>query len=593
MDAITQGRVRLHQMLIRQGDPDANTASILAAMARAREDGMRIAVFPEWALSGFLAGPEWLDGSCLRACERGLARIVEASQGLAVVLGTVVPYRGRLAGAAVAAAEGRRVAPLGSPLPFVPKLLAPQNRFDNVSGLLCAGAVAAMEGVALPSLFAPFTLNGMQVVAWCGRALPNGVDTMRADAGLLLCLDTRPYTRDRPLGDAPSAGGVPAACCCGTGVVDTGKTLFVLAGGTQVRWPDGRARHAPLLCEAALDLGAASCGSASAHADHSAPRMVIEALEYACRLQLERLGLSRVVVGASGGIDSALTAALYCRVVGPEHLLLANMPSRHNSGTTISLARRLAANLDCYYTEIPIQESVELTRRQMDGCVCERPGGRKRAMALSDLAVENVQARDRSGRVLAALASAFGGVFTCNANKSECAVGYGTMYGDISGFFAALADLWKREVWELARCYNDEVFGREMIPQGSILIVPSAELSPAQNVDEGKGDPLVYAWHDRLFAAWTERPVPATLDELMRGYAEGVVGEITGYTDDVRALFPDEASFRNDLTRMWRLYNGLARAKRLQAPPVLSLKSRTFGFDLGSAQLPILDELWS
>jgi NAD+ synthase (glutamine-hydrolysing) len=117
--------------------------------------------------------------------------------------------------------------------------------------------------------------------------------------------------------------------------------------------------------------------------------------------------------------------------------------------------------------------------------------------------------------------------------------------------------------------------------------VPSAELSSAQNVDEGKGDPLVYAWHDRLFAAWTERPVPVTVDELVRGYTAGTVGEITGYPDDLRALFPDEASFRNDLTRMWRLYNGLARAKRLQAPPVLSLKSRTFGFDLGSAQLPV------
>ena len=589
MDALTQGRVRLHQMLVRQGDPGANTEVILAAMAQALADGIRVTVFPEWALSGFLAGPEWLDGSRLRACERGLARIVEASQGLAVILGTVVSYRGRLVGAAVAAEDGRRVAPAGSPLPFVPKLLSPQNRFDGVSGLLCAGAVAAMEGVPLPALFAPFTLSGMTVAAWCGQALPNGCNAVRQDADLLLRLDTRPYTRDQPLGDAPVADDVPAACCCGTGVVDAGKVLFALAGGTQVRWPDGRVQHAPLLREATLDLTMPS-DSTVAQADHTAPRVVIDVMERACRLQLERLGLRRVVVGASGGIDSALAAALYRCVVGPENLLLVNMPSRYSSGTTIGLARRLAANLGCYYTEIPIQESVELTKRQIEGCVCERPGGEKRALVLSDLAVENVQARDRSGRVLAAMSSAFGGVFTCNTNKSESTIGYGTMYGDNAGFFAALGDLWKSEIWELARCYNAEVFGSEMIPQGSITIVPSAELSSAQNVDEGKGDPLVYAWHDRLFAAWTERPVPVTVDELVRGYAAGTVGEITGYPDDLRALFPDEASFRNDLTRMWRLYNGLARAKRLQAPPVLSLKSRTFGFDLGSAQLPVFDE---
>lgn len=590
MNLISTGAVRLHQMTIRQGDPDANTRTILALMARARADGVRVAVFPELALSGFMAGQDWLDGSCLRACERGLARIVEASQGVAVVLGTVAAYRGRLVGAAVAAEDGLRVTPDESPLPFVPKLLTPQNRFDGASGFLCAGAVAAMEGVALHTLFSPFKLGGMSVAAWCGQALPRGYDPARQGAGLLLCLDTRPYTRDRPLGGPPAADGVPAACCCGTGVADAGKTLFVLAGGTQARWPDGRIGHAPLLHEAVLDFAARPPDEAVARTDHAAPRKVIEVLEHACRLQLARLGLSRVIVGASGGIDSALTAALYSRVAGPENLLLVNMPSRHNSSTTISLARRLAVNLGCYYTEVPIQESVELTRRQIDTCVCERPGGKKRELSLSDFAVENVQARDRSGRVLSALASAFGGVFTCNANKSECTVGYGTMYGDIAGFFAALADLWKVEVWELARCYNAEVFGGEIIPQGSIEIVPSAELSQAQNVDEGKGDPLVYAWHDRLFAAWTERPVPATVEELARGYSECTVGELTGYPGDLRALFPDEASFRGDLTRMWQLYNGLARAKRLQAPPVLSLKSRTFGFDLGAAQLPILNE---
>ncbi len=288
MDALTQGRVRLHQMLVRQGDPGANTEVILAAMAQARADGIRVTVFPEWALSGFLAGPEWLDGSRLRACERGLARIVEASQGLAVILGTVVSYRGRLVGAAVAAEDGRRVAPAGSPLPFVPKLLSPQNRFDGVSGLLCAGAVAAMEGVPLPALFAPFTLSGMTVAAWCGQALPNGCNAVRQDADLLLRLDTRPYTRDQPLGDAPVADDVPAACCA------------VLAWSTPARccsrWRAARRcagrtdAYSTRRCCARRRWILRCRRTAPSRRRTTAPRVVIDVMERACRLQLERLG---------------------------------------------------------------------------------------------------------------------------------------------------------------------------------------------------------------------------------------------------------------------------------------------------------------
>ena len=577
-------------MRIRQGDPVANTAAILASVAKARADGVRLAVFPELALTGVLTAPEWNNASFLSTCEACLDQIVAASQGIAVILGVAVRYRGRTVGAVVAAEDGRRVVPSGSPVPFIPKQLSEANRFDGACGFLCAGAVAGLERVASDSLYAPFVFRELAVGAWLGQA-NSGMPAVLAQRGadLLLRLDTLPYARNVPaltMAEGPAADA-PFVRCGAVGVVDTGKTLFVLAGGTGFRRPDGGAACAPRFEEAIVDLPDAQTLPAEPASD--SPRAVIQALETACRAQLDRLGLKRVVIGASGGVDSSLTAALYSRVAGPENLLLVNMPSRHNSQTTISLARQLASNLGCYYTEVPIEESVGHTRRQINGLVCERPGigGSGLTLALSPLAVENVQARDRSGRVLSALCSAFGGVFTCNANKSECTVGYGTMYGDIAGFFGALADLWKAEVWEVSRCYNREVFGREVIPQGSIDIVPSAELSPDQNVDEGKGDPLIYPWHDRLFAAWTERDVSAAPEDVLAWYVAGTVSQETGYEGDIRALFPDATSFCRDLEHMWRLYNGLARAKRLQAPPVLSLKNRTYGFDLGAAQLPV------
>jgi NAD+ synthase (glutamine-hydrolysing) len=339
-----------------------------------------------------------------------------------------------------------------------------------------------------------------------------------------------------------------------------GKAVFILEGASSCTMPDGSVLTAPRFVETTLDIPSPLTPYPLNPLTPSSPRVVIEAIETACAFYLKRQGLSRVVIGASGGVDSALAAAIYARVVGAENVLLATLPSRHNSQTTITLARQLAERLGTYYTEVPIEESVRHTCEQINGLVCERGSAARLAplsvagtlaLHLNPLAIENIQARDRSGRVLAALASAWRGVFTCNANKSELTVGYGTMYGDMAGFFAVLGDLWKTEVWELADCYNKEIFGAEIIPQGSIDIVPSAELSAEQNVDEGKGDPLDYPRHDKLFASWTEDISPATL--------EG--GDA-------------------DTEKMWRLFKGLARAKRLQAPPILSLKNRTYGFDL-------------
>ncbi len=587
------GLIRVCQLKVRQGDVEANADAVIRAIEAARVSRKRMVIFPELALTGVMEAAEWRRESFMRDCEAALRRVAAASAGMAVVLGAAVRYRGRVVNAAVAFEDGRQLMPEGAPLPFVPKKVADINRFDRHCGFLCAGAVAGMEGVPLETLAVPFVFSGLRVGVWLGRGDPEAARFLALrGAQLLVKLDTVPYVRnvDEPYDgtDVAAEFGVPVAYCGAVGVVDTGKALFLLSGGSALSVPDG-GWQAPRFAEVAVEVWGGGKAAGTSAGRHDAADVTIQAIECACRAQMDRLGLERVVVGASGGIDSALTAAIYSRVVGPERLLLVNMPSRHNSKITVDLARKLAENLGCYYTEIAIDESVRNTLVQIQGAVYRRQGtgleGFK--LDLTDAAIENVQARDRSGRVLAAVSSAFSGVFTCNSNKSECTIGYGTMYGDMAGFLAALGDLWKTEVWELARCYNCEIFGREVIPQGSIDIVPSAELSREQNVEEGKGDPLVYAWHDRLFAAWTEKTPQAAPEDLLGWYSAGTVESETGYDGDIRTLYPSGRLFCEDLEKMWVLYNGLARAKRLQAPPVLSLKNRTFGFDLGGAQLPV------
>jgi NAD+ synthase (glutamine-hydrolysing) len=305
---------------------------------------------------------------------------------------------------------------------------------------------------------------------------------------------------------------------------------------------------------------------------------------YGTQCFMKRCGIERVVVGASGGIDSAVVATLYRQILPAENLLLINMPSRFNSATTINLARSLARNLGCGYAEIAIEEAARLTRTQIDGVRIRTPSG-ETGLRLTDYLFENVQARDRSARILAAVAAAVGGVFTCNANKSEMTVGYTTLYGDLGGYLANIADLWKGEVYALGRHLNALAPDRETIPEGSFAVVPSAELSMAQAVDEGKGDPLIYPYHDCLFRSWVEEWNRSTPEEILEWYAGGTLEARIGYAGRVRELFATPADFVADLERWWNQYQGMGVAKRIQAPPVLAVKRRAFGFDHREAQI--------
>ena len=226
-----------------------------------------------------------------------------------------------------------------------------------------------------------------------------------------------------------------------------------------------------------------------------------------------------------------------------------------------------------------------MTRRQFreaslwQGDVVGRP------LQLTSFIEENIQARDRSSRILAAAAAAFGGVFTCNANKAESAVGYATLYGDSAGFLAATADLWKHQVYDLARYLNTAVFKREVVPQGSIDIIPSAELSANQDIDKGQGDPIIYPYHDYLFAAFIEQWNRATPEQILTWYAEGTLEEHLGCAVKVADIFPTAKEFIADLEKWWNLIAGFAVAKRIQSPPLLSVSRRSFGNDLREAQL--------
>ena len=201
---------------------------------------------------------------------------------------------------------------------------------------------------------------------------------------------------------------------------------------------------------------------------------------------------------------------------------------------------------------------------------------------------ENLQARIRGSDMLAGIAAKFGLVFTNNGNKTEVALGYATLYGDVNGAVAPIADLYKTQVFALARHLNEAVFQREVVPRNLIDgdTVPSAELSAAQDVTRGLGDPIRYGYHDALLRQLIEyRRHPLDILEWYR--AGELLPERIGWSDEARfrAYFPSPRAFVEDLE--WVAEQVRVNCfKRIQAPPIIVLSKRAFGFDLRESQLP-------
>lgn len=612
-------RFALAQLNVHPADPRRNTSAMKELIGQAKAQGCQVIVFPELALPGYFIGDVWDQPDFIEECVRYGEDIKALSDGITIIFGNVAKDddkinfdgRQRKYNAMFIAQDGKWLAPLHSPYPFHIKTLMPNYReFSDTRYFTSLLDVAQERHVFPEDLDSPITISfadGQKLTigplicedSWDDNYpfKPMAYLGKNYDIDLFVNISNSPFTlgktqrRHRLFGKAIGDIHKPAVYVNCTGIQNNGKNIYTFDGASSSYQADGTLHFECHPYEE--ELGIVDFDPAT-HTFTSAPRPgnyesdtadIYRALHYGLTSFLSDIHVDHVVIGVSGGIDSAVNAALYASVVGPENLLLVNMPSVYNSGLTKGLAKELADNIGCNYTVIPVQDSLELTRRQLKEATVERGGKEIGKLTLSTFMEENVQARDRSSRILAACAAAFGGVFTCNANKAELSVGYATLYGDYAGFLAASADLWKHQVYDLARYLNEKVYGRTVVPQGSIDIVPSAELSSAQDITKGQGDPLIYPYHDYLFASFIERWNRATPASILAWYLDGTLNEKIGCKADVYTLFPKAADFIADLEQWWRLVAGFAVAKRIQSPPILSVSRRAYGYDLREAQL--------
>ena len=604
-------KIALAQIKVIPGRPDLNAEKMLQFIQQAKAGQADLVLFPEMSIPGYLLGDTWEQPAFLRDCEAWGTKIAQAADTICVLFGNVAidwqkngdDGRVRKYNAFFAAQGGQLVTDEHFPYPFRIKTLQPNYReFDDDRHFYSLRKLAQELNTSVEALLQPIrvkigdrTLKIGALLCEDGWSDDYGIKPAQAlrnttSLDLFVNLSSSPFTlgknnkRHRVFSRQARDTGVPLVYVNNVGIQNNGKTLYTFDGCSTVYSSIGEPLlHCPPFEEQLAyvfleDLQAQAAVSPIAVPDDQGIDSIFSCLRYGVQNFLAQTGLTKIVIGVSGGIDSAVAAALYAHVLQPENVLLVNMPSQYNSPTTITLAQRLTENLGCRYADIPIEESVALTVRQMEAA----------GLALTPFMRENVQARDRSSRILAAAAAAFGGAFTCNANKSEMTVGYCTLYGDEAGCLAALADLWKHQVYALGHWLNDQVYQRPVIPEEVFLLVPSAELSRDQDVDAGKGDPLVYPYHDFLFRSFVERWQRATPEDLLTWYCEGSVEQNIGCeTGLVARIFPTAADFIADLERWWRLYTGMGVAKRIQAPPVLAVSRRVFGFDHREAQNPV------
>lgn len=607
-------KIALSQFEIIPSMPTNNAARIINYIEEAKNNKADMIIFPELAISGYLIGDMWESESFIRECEELGEEIIKASKDIFVIFGNVAVDRNkknfdgrvRKYNALFLAKDGKLIKNSYSkiPYPFIIKTLLPNYKefedtrhFFSLKDFIFENALE--DNFDLKEYFNPVEINingekinlGLTICedAWSSNYNLSPMDILNEKTDLFINISSSPYTlikdtkRHKMYSDIAKKYNKPLIYVNNVGIQNNGKTVYTFDGGSSAYDNNGNiilnsARYEESLYYIETDFIKKEFPKTIIINEENEYKLIYDTIIYGIRKFMKSIGINKVVIGVSGGIDSALSSAMYVSAIGKDNVLLVNMPSRFNSNTTKNLAKTLAENLGCAYMIVPIQESVDFTIKQIETCKIIKDGEESFLKASSFIA-ENIQARDRSSRILSGLAASFGGVFTCNANKTETMVGYSTLYGDGAGFFAALADLWKYQIYELAKYINKNIFKKEIIPEGSINIIPSAELSNAQAVDEGKGDPIKYDYHDYLFKTLMESWNRILPEDILQMYIDGILEEKIGCEKGIiKKYFKNDLEFIEDLEKWWRQYMGMAISKRIQAPPILAISRRAFGF---------------
>ena len=521
------------------GDFDYNTAIIKTAVEQAKGQGCSLAIFPEMSLLGYPPKDLLEKPAFIAENLRRLKQLASQLDGIGVICGYVERNpsgKGKPLLNAVAFLSGGDVVAKGGK-----KLLPSYDVFDETRYFEPApdSLLFEMEGQRLGVTICEDIWNVVEIEGLPRYAADPVADLEHRGIDILLSISASPYTlgkrslRLTMLKNLATDYQTPSLYCNQVG----GNDDLLFDGSSMVLDREGRLVRLGKEFEPDLivwDSEAQYAPITDPWPDQEAS--ILKGLVMGTRDYASKCGFREALVGLSGGVDSALVAAIAQRALGPQNVTGVSMPSRYTSEMSREDARRLADNLGIQFREIPIEDTFQSYKRSL-------------APAFKGLnedeTEENLQARIR-GNLLMALSNKFNALLLSTGNKSEIAMGYCTLYGDMSGGLAVISDIPKTLCYRLARYLNNE---EELLPERVLTRPPSAELRP----DQTDQDTL---------------PPYEVLDRILEAAVEKNLSH-----DDIVGLGYDPEIVRDVLRRL--VFN---EYKRRQAPPGLKITSKAFGY---------------
>lgn len=536
-------KVTIGQINTTNGDIAGNIAKILAAIEKAKAQGSDMIVFPEVVTHGYTSLDWFQDSDIIAHALDPLEQIIPATAGITAVLGTIRPNRDK---------DGKRlfnsaaVIHNGELLGFADKELLPEyDVFDDPRYFEPGGDKKIFEIGSLKLGVVVCEDFWNDKTFWKAQLYTDdpAENLIKQGADLIVAVNASPFNK----------GKIALRCDMVAHRARQAKVPIVfvnLIGGNDGIIFDGASLIADEEGDIILQAAAFEEFVETVELDVRKPdsrgitgsecETIRQALVLGIRDYANKNGFKNAVLGLSGGIDSALVAALAAEAIGAENLLCVMMPSPFSSEGSVKDSEELVKNLGCESRLEPISDTFEVMVKQLE---LHQPtkGG-------ESLAAENMQSRLR-GVILMAISNAEGRLVLSTGNKSELAVGYCTLYGDTNGGLAVLGDVLKTEVWAISRHIN-EAAGREIIPSAIIDKKPSAELAPNQ-FDQ-----------DSL-------PPYETMDPILQLYFE-------------QKLSPEEIiAYGNDRDLTYNILNKVESPanefKRRQLPPTLIISKNAIG----------------
>lgn len=531
-------KIALAQINAHIGHFDGNVARMLAAVEEAKSQGADIVVFPELSTCGYPPRDFLEFDDFIHLADAALLRLAAAAQGIAILVGSPtrnpVPEGKDLYNSAYFLADGA--------VRFVQHkaLLPTYDVFDEYRYFEPAKEFRVLEykgkRIAVTiceDIWNIGNANPLYTVCPLDEMAPLQPD-------LIINLSASPFNYAHSHGRISvvkanvARYGIPMFYVNQVGA----QTELIFDGGSLVVTPGGEVfDELPYFeeCVRTYDVNEVLTQPGRGEQAKEKYRLIHDALLLGLRDYFGKLGLRQAILGLSGGIDSAVTAVLAARALGPENVRGLLLPSQFSSDHSVDDARQLAENLGMRYDVVPIGPAYDSFLQTLEPFFEGRP---------FDLAEENLQARIRAV-LLMGFSNKFGPILLNTSNKSEAAVGYGTLYGDMCGGLSVLGDVYKTEVYQLAEYINKD---GEVIPRNSIVKPPSAELRPNQKDSDSLPE---YDILDQILYQYIDRhQSPQDLIEM--GFEEALV------------------------RRVLRLVN-INEFKRHQTPPILRVSGKAFG----------------